>query len=126
MDEVVRVRDEEAARVPTLPKWAQAYIENLRMERDAAIRALNHMVDQDTPSPSYFEEHPCTGEERSTLFSQIVEAAKTVALYEQRETAGETLSAADYTFKRDAQGRLEWLELEFEELVEELEPCRPS
>lgn len=67
-----------------------------------------------------------TEADHSTLFSRIVEAAKTVGLYENREAAGETLSATDYTLKRDAQGRLEWLEREYDELVGELEQCQPS
>lgn len=52
-----------AGDVLKLPKWAQAYIEDLLREREMAIRTLNEFQDSQTPSRIYYEDHACTGEE---------------------------------------------------------------
>lgn len=48
--------------ITKLPKWAQDHIEDLSMEREAAMRTLNALTDNQTPSACWFEEWPCVGE----------------------------------------------------------------
>jgi hypothetical protein len=45
-----------------LPKWALEYVKDLENQREQAIRTLNEFVDDQTPSPFYYEDNPCTGE----------------------------------------------------------------
>lgn len=49
--------------IAKLPKWAQDEIKSLARQRDAAIRALNEYVDNQTESPFYTEDNECTGEQ---------------------------------------------------------------
>lgn len=53
----------DALNVFRLPRWAQAYIEDLLREREMAIRTLNEFQDAQTRSRIYYEDHVCTGEE---------------------------------------------------------------
>lgn len=48
--------------IAKLPRWAQDHLNNISRERDAAIRSLNEFCDNQSPSPFYIEDHPCTGE----------------------------------------------------------------
>lgn len=48
--------------IQKLPKWAQEYIRNLERQRESAINTLNSQVDDQTPSPFYYEDWICTGE----------------------------------------------------------------
>jgi hypothetical protein len=50
------------AMITKLPKWAQDHITNLARERDVALRALNDHINDQTPSPVYWEEYLSTGE----------------------------------------------------------------
>lgn len=50
-----------------LPKWALEHLKSLEMQREQAIRTLNEFVDDQTPSPFYYEENPCTGEQRGPI-----------------------------------------------------------
>ena len=51
------------AQLAKLPKWAQEHIEDLRMQREAAIRALAQFTDEQTPAPFWCDDMHCTGEE---------------------------------------------------------------
>lgn len=48
--------------VARLPKWAQEHIRNLEREREAAVNALNLVIDDQTPAAMYVEDWACTGE----------------------------------------------------------------
>jgi hypothetical protein len=48
--------------ITKLPKWAQEHIRDLERQRDVAVATLNGFVDNQTESPVYYEDHPCTGE----------------------------------------------------------------
>lgn len=45
--------------IAKLPKWAQSYIEELQRQRDAAVKALDNIVDTQTPSRIFFEDLVC-------------------------------------------------------------------
>lgn len=51
-----------------LPKWAQNYIRDLEMRRDAAIRQLKEVADTQTPSRISFNTNACTGENSGPTF----------------------------------------------------------
>ena len=54
-----------------LPKWAQQHIEDLQCQRDIAVRRLDAMTDDQTPSPFYIDQYDCTktpSENRRTYF----------------------------------------------------------
>lgn len=44
------------------PKWVQDYIEKIERQRDEAIRWMNHVHDEQTPSPFRIQEMVCDGE----------------------------------------------------------------
>lgn len=84
-----------------LPKWAQAEINNLKRERETAIRALNRYVDNQTQSEIYIEENESTGEQRGP-------SRKTRYIQGHRiefKHAGVSLSVSVY---RDGQIELQW------------------
>jgi len=45
-----------------LPKWARDLINNIRSQRDSAVRALNEMLDSETESPISYTTFVHTGE----------------------------------------------------------------
>lgn len=45
-----------------LPKWAQDHIRDIARQRETAVNVLNEFVNDDTPSPFFFEDYACTGE----------------------------------------------------------------
>jgi hypothetical protein len=53
-----------------LPKWAQEAFRDLERQRDAAVRALNEFTDSETPSPVYYEDAVCTGEQTGPSFKR--------------------------------------------------------
>lgn len=55
---------ELSAKIDRLPLWAQAYIANLQLERDAAIKTLNEFTDSQTESDFWCEKNTSTGEEQ--------------------------------------------------------------
>lgn len=88
--------------IEKLPKWAQGYIKDLESQREAAIRKLNEMCDNQTPSPIYVDDWACTGEDRGpTTKRQYIQAYKISFDY-----AGLTL---DVTCFND-QVKLQWQE----------------
>lgn len=48
--------------IDKLPVWAKTHLIDLQRQRDAAVTTLNKMLDEQTPSPVFYEDHPCTGE----------------------------------------------------------------
>jgi hypothetical protein len=52
--------------ITKLPKWAQEHIKGIARQRDAAVRALNEYVDNQTPSPIFVDDYVCTGEGRGS------------------------------------------------------------
>lgn len=56
--------------ISKLPKWAQSKIANLERERGEAIRQLNRMVDEQTPSSFYIDDTICSGEERGPSYKR--------------------------------------------------------
>jgi len=53
---------EPTSKYDKLPKWAQDEIKTAKLERDAAVDALNQFLDKQTPSPFRMETEVCTGE----------------------------------------------------------------
>lgn len=45
-----------------LPKWAQAHIEKIERERDAAVAQLREFTDEQTPADMWVEDSAHTGE----------------------------------------------------------------
>jgi hypothetical protein len=56
--------------ITKLPKWAQEHIRDLERQRDVAVATLNGFVDNQTESPVYYEDHPCTGEASGPVFKR--------------------------------------------------------
>ncbi len=50
--------------IDKLPKWARNHIKYLGMERDAAVRALNEYIDEQTKSAFSVTDNICSGEEK--------------------------------------------------------------
>lgn len=48
--------------IAKLPAWAREHIKEISRQREMAIRTLNEFMDNDKPSPFFFEDNPCTGE----------------------------------------------------------------
>jgi hypothetical protein len=46
--------------ISKLPKWAQQHIEDLQRQRDIAVKRLNEMTDDQTPSPFYADQYDST------------------------------------------------------------------
>lgn len=57
-------------KIAKLPKWVQDEMKKLRLERDAAVNALNRFTDDQTPTGIWVEEHPCTGEKPGPSFKR--------------------------------------------------------
>ena len=43
-----------------LPKWAQDHIESIQRQRDQAVKALNEVAGNQSPSPFSYTRHDCT------------------------------------------------------------------
>jgi hypothetical protein len=53
-----------------LPKWAQDHIKDLQRQRDEAVKTLNRSLDSQTKTAIWFEQHPCTGEQKGPSFKR--------------------------------------------------------
>lgn len=59
-----------------LPKWAQAHIEDLQRQRDAAVGALENIVDHQTPSRIFFEDIVCVGKGAPSFYKTYIQAPR--------------------------------------------------
>lgn len=50
------------SQIEKLPVWAKSYIKTLELERSAAVRTLNEMVDSQKASPVFVDRYECLGE----------------------------------------------------------------
>jgi len=57
--------------IAKLPKWAQDHIKDLSRQREVTIRTLNESLDKQTPSPFYYEDNLCTGEQSGPVRKRI-------------------------------------------------------
>lgn len=56
--------------ISTLPKWAQAHINHLQMERNTAVRELRAWSDSQTESPVSITEYVCLGEQSGPSYME--------------------------------------------------------
>lgn len=54
--------------IQKLPKWAQEHLRDLSRQREEAVRTLNKLIDEQTPSKFSIEAHPCLGENPGPSF----------------------------------------------------------
>lgn len=91
-------------KIAKLPVWAQKHIKDLERKQEAALRTLNKHVDQETPSPFYYEEHPCTGEGLGPVTKRFYIQAHTI----QCEFDGIELRISAHHYNNQVGVRLSW------------------
>lgn len=57
------MKDMSMRDISKLPKWVQEHIRDLKRQRETAINCLNDFVDSQTPSPIFYDDVICSGEE---------------------------------------------------------------
>lgn len=88
-----------------LPKWAQDYIKSIEQQRFVAVRALDEFVDNQTPSPFYFEDNSCTGEQSGPTNRRVYVQAHCIKV----EWRGVHLSVSANDYGNCGEGiRLQW------------------
>lgn len=69
--------------IQKLPKFAQAYIQDLIRERETAVQALNDWTDTQTPQPFFVEEMLCIGEQRGpSLKRRYIEGHRVAVVHQ--------------------------------------------
>ena len=59
-----------------LPKWAQAHIADLQRQRDAAVEALENIVDHQTPSRIFVEDIVCVRKGAPSFYKTYIQAPR--------------------------------------------------